>query len=143
MQTFLPYPDFNQSAQVLDVKRLGNQRREVLQILRVLLGYTTAWQHHPAVKMWDGYATALAAYGVAICLEWRRRGYRDTRLDEIRKLQATLPTTEVLPQWFGNDAFHAAHRSNLLRKNAQHYGQFGWTEPADLPYVWPKNERTT
>ena len=32
---------------------------------------------------------------------------------------------------------HASHRSNLLRKDPEHYMQFGWTEPPDLPYVWP------
>ena len=37
MQTFLPYPDFERSAKVLDNKRLGKQRVEVLQILNVLL----------------------------------------------------------------------------------------------------------
>ena len=33
MQTFLPYPDFHESAKVLDMKRLGKQRVEVLQLL--------------------------------------------------------------------------------------------------------------
>jgi hypothetical protein len=32
---------------------------------------------------------------------------------------------------------HDSHRSNLLRKDPQWYGQFGWTVPDDLPYVWP------
>jgi hypothetical protein len=36
MQTFLPYPDFSQSARVLDSKRLGKQRVECLQILETL-----------------------------------------------------------------------------------------------------------
>jgi len=33
MQTFLPYPDFLQSLQSLDNKRLGKQRVETFQIL--------------------------------------------------------------------------------------------------------------
>ena len=33
MQTFLPFPDFQQSAAVLDRVRLGKQRVEALQIL--------------------------------------------------------------------------------------------------------------
>lgn len=36
MQTFLPFPHFTMSAQVLDKKRLGKQRVETLQILKVL-----------------------------------------------------------------------------------------------------------
>lgn len=38
MQTFLPYADYEQSAAVLDQKRLGKQRVETLQIMQVLLG---------------------------------------------------------------------------------------------------------
>ena len=33
MQTFLPYSNFYKSAKVLDQKRLGKQRVEVLQLL--------------------------------------------------------------------------------------------------------------
>ncbi len=53
MQTFLPYPDFAESARVLDNKRLGKQRVEVLQILNVLTDSTRkGWRNHPAVAMW-------------------------------------------------------------------------------------------
>jgi hypothetical protein len=41
------------------------------------------------------------------------------------------------PDWFGNKEFHASHRSNLLRKDPEFYGKYGWTEPHDLPYIWP------
>lgn len=39
MQTFLPYPDFEDSAHALDQLRLGKQRVENLQIMQALLGY--------------------------------------------------------------------------------------------------------
>lgn len=35
MQTFLPFASFGESAKVLDNKRLGNQRVEAMQILRI------------------------------------------------------------------------------------------------------------
>ena len=38
MQTFLPYPDFKQSAACLDYRRLGKQRVEGVQILKKILG---------------------------------------------------------------------------------------------------------
>lgn len=47
----------------------------------------------------------------------------------------------VTQPWLGDPAFHASHRSNLLRKNAEHYGAFGWTESPDLEYVWPVRAR--
>jgi hypothetical protein len=37
----------------------------------------------------------------------------------------------------GQEEIHASHRSNLLRKDSEFYGKFGWAEPDDLPYFWP------
>lgn len=93
----------------------------------------TPWYNHPAVRMWKGYDAALNEYARVICIEWRQRGYKDTVLEKL----APDALVFFYPPWLGNPAFHAAHRSNLLRKNAEHYSKFGWTEPHDLPYVWP------
>lgn len=41
------------------------------------------------------------------------------------------------PSWFGNEEFHASHRSNLLRKDSIFYSQYYWDESSDLPYIWP------
>ena len=53
MQTFLPYPDFLDSAQCLDYRRLGKQRVEAMQIHNIVSGKrsTGGWINHPAVKM--------------------------------------------------------------------------------------------
>lgn len=133
MQTFLPYPDFVQSVRCLDRQRLGKQRIEVLQLLRALNGETKGWANHPAALMWRGYEGALAEYGVAVCVEWISRGYKDTCLGKIAAYQTGNPTK---PPWFGDDGFHASHRSNLLRKSLW-YDQFGWAEGPGLEYVWP------
>jgi len=77
MQTFLPFPDFQKSARILDNRRLGKQRVETLQILRALTYPNAAWRNHPAVKMWRNHRHALALYGVTICREWRSRGFCD------------------------------------------------------------------
>lgn len=135
MQTFLPLPDFKLSASCLDRQRLGKQRVEVLQLLKALSGETKGWANHPAAKMWSNYKEALISYGVAICDEWIARGYKDTCLNKIKTYSLREPL--VMPHWFGLSAFHQAHRSNLLRKDPEHYGQFGWPEPDDLEYVWP------
>ena len=37
MQSFLPVPDFRESAKCLDMKRLGKQRVEVLILLKSIL----------------------------------------------------------------------------------------------------------
>jgi hypothetical protein len=140
MQTFLPYPDFHASASTLDRLRLGKQRVEAMQILRTITGQSTGWRSHPAVRMWQGYPQALASYGLAVCEVWRERGYFDTAADFFDDwLMANgLPWSDsLLPPWLSLPAFHASHRSNLLRKSPEHYGQFGWIEPHDLPYLWP------
>lgn len=139
MQTFLPYPDFTQSARCLDNKRLGKQRVECLQILKALSDPSYGWQNHPAVKMWRGYTDRLVEYGFKMCVEWKQRGFSDTCETQILRMLLTSPPDHIgrTPSWIGNNSFHASHRSNLLRKDPQWYGQFGWTEPNDLPYVWP------
>ena len=151
MQTFLPYADFRRSAAVLDIKRLGKQRVEVLQILNCLdpLYSRKGWNNHPAVKMWRSYETALILYGLVVCDAWIKKGYKDTCYEKIfLKLQTDISRSDLeislakrsrlfLPPWFGNEPFHSSHRSNLLRKDPVWYGQFGWAEPDDLPYVWP------
>lgn len=136
MQTFLPYPDFAKSAMCLDNKRLGKQRIECLQILKALNDSSYGWQNHPAVKMWRHWNISLASYGEIICLEWRKRGFKDTCLEKLKPYSALRVDLQPCPSKF-TEEFHASHRSNLLRKDPVHYGQFGWTEPQDLPYIWP------
>lgn len=154
MQTFLPYPDFSATAKTLDWRRLGKQRVEARQIIETLIGVSSGWTNHPAVKMWRGHEVALAMYLKAIIDEWVFRGYRNSAqsvqvLDHRRvkvyfgerpgiilKTSCREPR-RVMPPWLGNVSFHASHRSNLLRKDHAWYSQFGWVEPPGLPYVWP------
>lgn len=70
MQTFLPFPDYDKSARVLDDRRLGKQRVECLQILKALTIPSYGWQNHPAVKMWRGWEMQLCSYASYILDEW-------------------------------------------------------------------------
>jgi hypothetical protein len=38
------------------------------------------WENHPAVKMWKGYELALMEYGLEICKEWIKRGFKDNMI---------------------------------------------------------------
>ena len=131
MQTFLPYPDFEKTAQVLDYRRLGRQRVEAYQILRTLSGLSRGWSNHPAVRMWRGYELALSAYMNSMIREWVHRGYNN------RMFLVELTGRYEYPPWLGDPDFHAAHRSNLLRKDLEYYRKFWPCDPDDLPYVWP------
>ena len=129
MQTFLPVASFIESAKILDYRRLGKQRVEAKQILKAI-HVGGGWQNHPAVRMWRAFEPALCGYYNAMVTEWIERGYNNN-------MPLIAIETWDLPTWFGNPAFHAAHRSNLLRKAPEYYQQFDWTEPNDLEYVWP------
>lgn len=137
MQTFLPYPSFVDSAQVLDRQRLGKQRVENLQIMKVLVGASSGWANHPAVRMWRGHEGALLAYQHAVCSEWVDvRGYKDTCLEKTIALAGRSLDT-MLPEWIGDTAFHVSHRSNLIRKRPDIYSPIWPDVPDDLEYVWP------
>jgi hypothetical protein len=149
VQTFLPYPDFEASAEVLDDRRLGKQRVEALQVLRALTRPVYGWKHHPAVVMWRGHEEALGTYALTICREWCSRSYADTCATTIvadlvaagvrtpPRPQDELRRAGALPPWLGDEAFHRSHRSALLRKDHAHYGERFANVPDDLPYVWP------
>ena len=141
MQTFLPYADFEQSMRALDLKRLGKQRVEVIQIVRALTVPGYAWASHPAALMWKGYEEALGRYGLTACAVWTERGFGDTcaatitadlrayGVTDIRDY-AELAAADALPAWLFDEALQISHRSSLLRKDPEHYGPlFPGTRP--------------
>lgn len=119
MNTFLPCPDFSESAQVLDDARLVKQKLEVYQILRTNLGKSEGWKNHPAVKMWKGYEFALAEYGLAIVKECDNRRFSTDYSGEFTLIRNDifykLGNTSK-PFWFGDSRLHLSHRSRLLFK---------------------------
>lgn len=149
VNTFLPYASFRRSARTLDNARLNRQRTEVTWIMNALTN-GGGYRHHPATKMWAGREVALVCYGMACCDEWIRRG----KVDNLRPvMESYFPGMEYmspklcaslgeLPWWFGWRQFHLSHRSNLLRKKAEHYGpiflrEWPYALTPKLPYVWP------
>lgn len=145
MQTFLPYADFSKTAKVLDMRRLGKQRVETLQILQALHAEKkTSWYTHPATQMWKNNISCLVEYGIVVCKEWISRGYKDTCLQKIQQFE-TGPV--VPPLWLGMEKFHSIHRGILLDKNNDWYSQFNWSDQRlfkindSYPYFWPTKEK--
>jgi len=148
MQTFLPYPDFEATARVLDSRRLGKQRVEVIQIVRALTRPDYAWKSHPAVLMWSGFEEALGTYGQVMSRVWVEQGFGDTcaatiaadlaavGIDGLRS-QEELAAAGELPAWLGDEALHRSHQSALVRKDPRFYGPRFPGVPDDLPYLWP------
>lgn len=147
MNTFLPYADYQKSAQCLDMPRLGKQRVECLQLIKAIVGLSDGWNNHPCTNMWRNELEALIQYSLVICNEWIERGYSDSCFDKITEIAKSegynlyhdFITDQDVPKpwWFGDERLHAGYRSNLLRKDEKYYRQYGWTEPITLPYWWP------
>ncbi|GAA5124020.1 hypothetical protein GCM10023339_44890 [Alloalcanivorax gelatiniphagus] len=148
MQTFLPYPDFEESARALDQKRLGKQRVEAIQVVRALTVPDYAWRNHPAALMWRGFEEALGRYGFACCEAWLGLGYGDTCAATIAtdlraagvgvvRTQAELAEAGALPPWLGDPEFHRSHQSALVRKDPDFYRPRFPDVPDDIPYLWP------
>lgn len=144
MQTFLPYPDFKDSAECLDKKRCWKQVLETSQILKCLKltreGSTThGWRNHPAVLMWKNYESALVDYYNAFwevsVNKWK------VKVNKLQKMEKiSFPGCLGLPIWFGYDRIHSSHRGRLLAKDFEYYSQFGWKEKPISEsdgYFWP------
>jgi len=139
VNTFLPVADYEESAKLLDYRRLGKQRVEVLQLLKANFGLTKGWVNHPAAVMWRGHEVALGLYGIAMCEEWIDRGFKDSCTDKINALiDEHTNRRVVMPHWYSNEYLHRSHQSNLLRKDPVFYGRYGWDVPDNLDYIWPE-----
>jgi Pyrimidine dimer DNA glycosylase len=142
VQTFLPFPSFARSAEVLDAPRLGKQRVETLQLLRANTVPGYGWRHHPAAKMWAGHLPALVAYGLVMTDQWIAGGRADTVRPQLLEFAPDVDGVDQseldLPWWVGDEDFHRSHRSNLVRKDAAFYRPLFDDVPDDLPYIWPK-----
>ena len=145
MQTFLPYSGFADSAEVLDVPRLGKQRVEALQILRALQLPDYGWKNHPAVLMWRGRVPALVSYGLSCVTTWRTLGHADSTAGQIAEFapqvgsltQRQLGRQGLLPSWLGDERLHQSHRSRLIAKDAGYYRSLFPDTPEDVDYYWP------
>lgn len=133
MQTFLPYKSFVETAKCLDYKRLGKQRVEAMQIYNAIYNPFNRWRRHPTVLMWKNYSNTLLYYGMAMSTEWIFRGYKDNLF---RWFYSRIDGPNVLPSWLDGN-FCLSHRSNLIRKNPDHYKKFWPDVSDDLFYVWP------
>lgn len=131
MQTFLPVPNLAISAMLLDQRRLNQQINECRQILSAIAN-GGGWRRHPAVRMWREAPMALRLYHDCCVREWVRRGYVNNRQEFLPPLADI-----TMPSWLGRGDFHASHRSQLLAKDPEWYGRYGWTEEPGRDYVWP------
>lgn len=152
MQTFIPFPDYVETAKSLDIQRLRNQCcNESIVLSR------GKWPNHPASKMWRGHEFQFAIYNVALAAEWRERakaeGKPTASADKwfaywVNKAMEHRHENTEPPAWLGDERVHSTHRSCLLAKNPEWYSQFDWaeqpthqSEDGKWPYFWPKPQQ--
>lgn len=140
----------------LDIKRLGKQRVEAMQIINVLEGGGTGYTNHPAVKMWEGYTEALKVYFNLCVKEWIGRGFNNTmalyNVDEekYRIMECTFDGVTCsfveefdeysFPPWFSFPPLIMSHRASLIRKDPIHYKMYIEDEMEEYyirGYLWP------
>lgn len=124
MLTFLPYPDFKQTAKVLDEKRLQQQVVEAKILLDWVLEGKPERLNLPQVAMWKTSPRLLAEYGVEVSVEWGRR-FNKTHvyLQGFMEKMIDLGTGPP-PDWLGAEKLHASHRRALYLKDPVKYGLF-------------------
>ena len=150
MQTFVPFADFQESALILDNKRLNKQLLEGRQIYKILLEgkIKGAWVNHPAVKMWRNYDMGLYSYLVSIKDECDFRGISTEKnwnaITEMHESNWNRGDNTVMPQWWGDERVHQSHRNNLYRKDPDHYAEFfqdGFVSCCEkCNYFWPTHK---
>lgn len=152
MQTFLPYEDFNESAMVLDKKRLWKQAVEAHQIIDVLEGRKKGWANHPAVKMWDGHVPELKLYFNVFLRVAKEKHHINTQMVRFseehfysRSSGHGIGNYMVWPWWLGQEEFHRAMRARLIEKDRDFYlPKFPHDEGYnDGKYWWPMMETKT
>lgn len=131
MQVFLPEPDFNECARVLDQKRLVKQLLEGRQIMTILVGEnkSNAWVNHPAVKMFSGAHSLLFLYLSSIRYEMQTRGYKwKNNWTEIERMMRENMQPLTYPAWMKSDQHInnviTTHRGRLYEKSPELYPQY-------------------
>ena len=150
MQTFVPFADLQDSAAILDNRRLNKQLLEGRQIYKILSSNqrSGAWANHPAVRMWRNYDTGFFSYLQAIKDECVYRGISTEKnwnvIIEMHNNNWHRGDNPVLPAWWGDERVHQSHRNNLYRKDPNYYAEFMFDSFISCcdkcNYYWPTHK---
>lgn len=157
MQTWLPIhipgdplASYRESARVLDDRRLRAQANEAKVILRVASGWTLddgfrqipwagrGWANVALTRAWRPHVFNLALYGWYIAQEMDERWGNGARARMwFARMSAGLPDSGD-PPWLPVVAPRC--RAQLLAKDPEWYGQFGWDEEPQGMRIWDDME---
>lgn len=152
MITYLPYREYDKTAEVLTDFDLQKQTLHVIMLLNALHETdeqnVRAWGNHPAAAMWRGYEVQLSLYGLAMCAAEMERGFSGSE-ERSKRMQwhydtATFPDDFKMekPPWYEAPELitwvERTHRSALISREPAWYSKI-WPEiPRDLTISMPK-----
>jgi hypothetical protein len=151
--TWLPYPDFQESAAHLHKDDLAIQRWNILELAE--------WYHkvdpdrspiadnqrhnlddHPITEMWEGHVLQLVTFGLVCCDVYSQiKGDRDPLVEQFMYHMDCANTEEAdmtKPSWFGDVEVHLSHRAELLRMRPKYYSAYFMPDQV-RHMVWPKS----
>lgn len=94
--TWMPYSNYRKCASCFADSDLKLMRVVVLRVLKYL-NHTPPGRRHCAAELWRNYEQSLIRYGIAIALEYRRRGFTDRSLEILR--EHYYPGPDKKPRW--------------------------------------------
>lgn len=106
-------------------------------MLNAIEGKTTGWINHPATQQWKNNIDLLKLYHDVLLWKWYKNGRGGKRVFVIEGFDINQHYNFPKPSWWSDERVFSSHRSNLLRKDSVHYGQFGWIEDDKQEYFWP------
>lgn len=159
MQTFLPYPNFNDSAKVMDHYNAGKYSRcfkQVVEAKQILCNLHASglpeswvesndwknqpWVNHVAVKMWENNPMALKEYYNTFLSISKNTHKVNTDMVELEVYEG-CNYPNGYPWWLGNENLHRAMRARLIEKDRDFYlPKFPDDEGFNGGlYLWPTN----
>jgi hypothetical protein len=116
--TWMPYSSYRKCATCFMDDDLKVMRGIVLRVLKYLDRGPTRHTNR-AAELWRGHTQSLIRYGIAIALECRQRGFRDTSLAILRAKYQHGHSEK--PQWVYWPALHESHQAYLLLRDERRF----------------------
>lgn len=124
MYTYLPFPDFADSAGVLNDKDLGMTEIWTRRIVMGLSGDTPTTGSRTE-QAWRGHAKGLCVYGLYISAEMGMRGrksnYQPFFEERRRDFAGEQRETTLFPGWTFSAEVHEAFQALLLWQDPEYY----------------------
>ena len=149
MDTFVPFPNFKDSAGALLESDAIASLRSALKVMEVHheygnLEHNEVIARHPIVELWGDAIPHLCEYAFALIevIPADRTGAINlAKIEKAVRFHMSCATSGEYrmdaPRWLGDEMFHAAQRSALMRRHPLHYGRMWPDQDMSIPQYWP------